>query len=228
MFERDSNEGKRELEAYKRLDAARSSHDGAMLVCTALDSFQIGTIDGFFQCLVHKPLGISLCDLRLQFAAKLLPEKLLKLTLLHLLLALDYLHTEVGMIHTGILPPVRLALQLLNILLDIQEKNIMLSIEDSSILVDFEEAEKSNPSPRKIIGDRVTYSSRQLKKTKEHSRPILCDFGQARLGLASYSGDIQPYIYRAPEVLLRMPWDQKVNIWNVGVMVRSACFGSLN
>lgn len=104
MFERDSSEGERELEAYKRLDAARSSHDGAMLVRTALDSFQIGTTRGFFQCLVHKPLGISLRDLRLRFATKVLPEKLLKLALLHLLLALDYLHTEAGMIHTGMLP----------------------------------------------------------------------------------------------------------------------------
>lgn len=31
----------------------------------------------------------------------------------------------------------------------------MLSIEDISILADFEEAEKSKPSPQKIVGDRV-------------------------------------------------------------------------
>ena len=104
----------------------------------------------------------------------------------------------------------------------------MLGIENDSILVDFEEAEKSNPSPRKIVGDGVIYSSRNLKKTKEYGRPVLCDFGQARFGRESYSGDIQPHIYRAPEVILRMSWDQKVDIWNVGVMVRSACLGSLN
>lgn len=72
--------------------------------------------------------------------------------------------------------------------------------------------EKSHPSPRKIIGDRVIYSSRKLKKTNEHGRPVLCDFGQARYGAAHYDDDIQPYIYRAPEVLLRMSWDQKVDI----------------
>jgi serine/threonine protein kinase len=199
-----------------------------MLVRTALDNFQIGTADGFFQCLVHKPLGISLRDLRLQFATNTLPEKLLKLTLLHLLLALDYLHSEAGIIHTGTLPPFVYHHGFLKFFLDIQEKNIMLGIEDNSILVDFEAAEKSNPSPRKIVGDRVIHSSRKLKKTKQHGRPILCDFGQARFGLASYSGDIQPYIYRAPEVVLRMSWDQQVDIWNVGVMVRNASFGSLN
>ena len=95
----------------------------------------------------------------------------------------------------------------------------MLGIDDVSILSDFEEEEKSNPSPRKITGDRVIYSSRNLKRTKQHGRPVLCDFGQARFGSSRYSGDIQPYIYRAPEVLLRMSWDRKVDIWNVGVVV---------
>lgn len=36
----------------------------------------------------------------------------------------------------------------------------MMAIEDTSILTDFEEEEKSNPSPRKIVGDRVIYASR--------------------------------------------------------------------
>lgn len=101
MFERDSAEGKREVEVYSHLDACSASHDGAMFVRTALDSFQVGSVGGLYQCLVHQPLGISLHDLRNRFAAKVLPETLVKLTLLHLLLALDYLHTEAGIIHTG-------------------------------------------------------------------------------------------------------------------------------
>ncbi|KAJ5355810.1 kinase-like domain-containing protein [Penicillium concentricum] len=183
VFKRDSAEGKREVKVYDHLHTSNASHDGAMFVRTALNSFQIDAqgLDpsrGFYQCIVHQPLGISLYDLRIQFAAKILPEKLVKLTLLHLLLALDYLHTEFGVIHTEI----------------------------------------SNPSRRKIVGNRVIYLSRKLKKTKQHGRPILCDFGHTRFGSARYSGDIQPYIYRAPEVLLRMPWDQKVDIWNIGVV----------
>lgn len=97
----------------------------------------------------------------------------------------------------------------------------MLGVEDESILVDFEEAEKSNPSPRKIIGDRVIYSSRNLGIPKVHGRPILSDFGEARF--ISRTGtqweDVQPFIYRAPEVLLRLPWDEKIDIWNLGVLV---------
>ncbi|PYI02369.1 kinase-like protein [Aspergillus sclerotiicarbonarius CBS 121057] len=202
VFERNSAEGQRETEAYCHLNSlGLVDHAGAKLIRKALDSFQITSTEGNFGCLVHPPLGMSLYDFRTQLRAKVLPERIVKLTLVHLLLALDYLHTEAGIVHT-----------------DIQEKNIMMAIEDTSILTDFEKEEKSNPSPRKIVGDRVIYASRKLKKTKQHGRPTLCDFGQARFGAQTYSGDIQPYIYRAPEVLLRMPWNEKVDIWNVGVL----------
>ncbi|KAL4938853.1 hypothetical protein BDV06DRAFT_231493 [Aspergillus oleicola] len=202
VFERNSAESQRESKTYHHLNSLSvGDHAGATLIRKALDSFQISTTEGDFQCLVHPPLGISLYDFRNHLRAKVLPEKMVKLTLVHLLLALDYLHTEAGIIHT-----------------DIQEKNIMMAIEDTSILTDFEEEEKSNPSPRKIVGARVIYASRQLRNTKQHGRPILCDFGQARFGSNTYTGDIQPYIYRAPEVVLRMPWNEKVDIWNVGVL----------
>ncbi|KAJ5804251.1 kinase-like domain-containing protein [Penicillium psychrosexuale] len=185
VFKRDSAEGKREVEAYAHLNAcsasSSASHNGAMFVRTALDSFQIdaqglGASQGLYQCIVHHPLGISLYELRNRFAAEILPEKLVKLTLWHLLLAVDYLHTEAGIVHT-----------------DIQEKNVILGIEDPSILADFEEAEKSNPSPRKIVEDRLALG-----------QPITP---------VKYN-----HIYRAPEVLLRMSWDQKVDIWNLGVV----------
>lgn len=97
----------------------------------------------------------------------------------------------------------------------------MLNIEDDSILVDFEEAEISNPSPYKLVGDRAIYHSRKLGIPKKHGRPVLSDFGEARFGSESgtYYDDVQPFIYRAPEVLLRMPWNEKIDIWNLAVVV---------
>jgi len=97
----------------------------------------------------------------------------------------------------------------------------MLSVEDESILVDFEEAERSSPSHRKIVGDRVIYASRDLGIPKVHGRPILSDFREARFSssLGKQWEDVQPLVYRAPEVLLRMPWNEKIDIWNVGALV---------
>ncbi|GLB19749.1 hypothetical protein AtubIFM61612_009665 [Aspergillus tubingensis] len=202
VLECNSPEAQREMSAYDHLNSLNvPDHAGAKLIRKALDSFQIASEKGTFGCLVHPPLGMSLHEFRTQLRARVLPENIVKLTLMHLLLALDYLHMEAGIVHT-----------------DIQEKNIMMGIEDPSILSHFEEEEKCSPSPRKIAGDREIYTSRKLRKTKQHGRPTLCDFGQARFGSSSYSGDIQPYIYRASEVILRMPWNEKVDIWNVGVL----------
>ena len=75
-------------------------------------------------------------------------------------------------------------------LLDLQARNVHLRIEDDSILKDFKAAELSIPSPRKIDGKRVIYVSRGLKRPKEHGRPVLCDFGEARFGKDDYTDDI--------------------------------------
>lgn len=89
VFERQSAEGGREIEVNGRLNRTSSSHEDAMFVRTALDNFQIGPADAYYRCLVHKPLGISLCELRNRCTAKILPEEILKLALIYVLLALD-------------------------------------------------------------------------------------------------------------------------------------------
>lgn len=109
MLRRDSAEGKREIAIYDRINAVKTSHAGAMLVRTALDTFQIDDAKGSYRVIVHQPLGIRLYDLRHRFTDKILPEKAVKLTLMHLLLALDYLHTEAGIVHTGMLAPTHLS-----------------------------------------------------------------------------------------------------------------------
>ncbi|KAB8256306.1 kinase-like domain-containing protein [Aspergillus pseudonomiae] len=203
IFEHDSGHGKRETEIYNHLTTLNSSHTGSFLVRSALDDFQLKSADNSYQCLVHIPLAMSLFELRNRTVAKVLPENLLKPTLIHILLALDFLHTEAGIIHT-----------------DIQGKNIMLSVEDESILLDFEETERCNPSPCKVIGDRAIYSSRKLGIPKVHGRPVLSDFGEARFRsqVGTRWEDTQPLIYRALEVLSRISWNEKIDIWNLGVL----------
>ncbi|GLB01635.1 hypothetical protein AtubIFM57258_000044 [Aspergillus tubingensis] len=49
--------------------------------------------------------------------------------------------------------------------------------------------------------------------------PVVSDLGEARFGKEKYYGDIMPGIYRAPEVILGMEWDYKVDIWSIGNMV---------
>ncbi|WAO89789.1 Protein kinase domain-containing protein [Fusarium falciforme] len=49
--------------------------------------------------------------------------------------------------------------------------------------------------------------------------PVLCDFGSAVTGDIEHTEDIQPDIYRAPEVILEAPWPYEVDIWNTSCMI---------
>lgn len=103
---------------------------------------------------------------------------------------------------------------------DIKADNIMFGIADDSVLRDFETNELQNPCPRKELDGRTIYTSREVRMPKNLGAPILCDFGSAVMGDEEHSEDIQPNIYRAPEVILQAPWSYNVDIWNVGCVVR--------
>ncbi|GIJ87713.1 hypothetical protein Asppvi_006626 [Aspergillus pseudoviridinutans] len=101
----------------------------------------------------------------------------------------------------------------------IKADNIMFGIADDSVFSDFEERELQTPCPRKELDGRIIYVSRDLRMPKEWGAPVLCDFGSAVSGGTEHSEDIQPNIYRAPEVILEVPWTYSVDIWNVGCMI---------
>jgi serine/threonine protein kinase len=98
----------------------------------------------------------------------------------------------------------------------------MQGIEDTSVLCQIEEDEHTRPIARKILDDRHIYFSRPPPVSE--GLPVLSDFGEARIGKTKHKGDIMPGIYRAPEVILDMEWDNKVDIWSTGVMVSSTPF----
>lgn len=95
----------------------------------------------------------------------------------------------------------------------------MFEVADESILSDFEQGELQNPSPRKELDGRTIYTSRELGMPKTMGAPVLCDFGSAVASDVDHTEDVQPDVYRAPEVILEVPWSHSIDIWNVGCMV---------
>ncbi|KAH8598552.1 kinase-like domain-containing protein [Bisporella sp. PMI_857] len=89
-------------------------------------------------------------------------------------------------------------------------------IDDDSIISQIENAEPKQPIARKALNDRTIYNSRPTPLST--GPPVLCDLGEASVGTQRHKGDIMPGIYRAPEVILGMVWDSKVDIWVIGVM----------
>ncbi|KAI0721272.1 CDK4/6 [Cerioporus squamosus] len=202
---------KRELAALQHLDKLpKIKHVGRGYIRTLLDSFEL-ILDSSsstdhappqsFQCLVFKPMTTTVWSHRMTLPGVQLPKGMVKAIVRHVLFALDYLHRHAKLIHA-----------------DIQEKNILFALDEPWALQAFEDEERTNPVARKVVGDRVIYLSRDIEP-ENLGRPTLCDFGEARFGRTTYTDPIQPHQYRAPEVVLGMPWNEKVDIWSVGVMI---------
>lgn len=95
-----------ELNMYKRVEqAAASGHPGRRSIRNFLDAFDIAGPDDRHRCLVHQPLWDSLRGLSYRNPVEKLPAPIVATALHRLLLALDYLHTECHMAHTGNLAP---------------------------------------------------------------------------------------------------------------------------
>lgn len=217
-----TNDGREtdEIAVYKHISQGNKARLGYRYVRTALDSFELLNRDGKHPCLVHEPLWDSITTLLERSGRDRLPEELLRVILQRLLLALDYLHTDRKVIHTGLSPlGFRAGISADFICIDIKADNILHLIEDTSILTAFEAAELSHPSPRKRIADREIYLSRPLSMPSSIGEPVLCDFSNAVDGTKINDTDVYPDIYRCPEVMLHLPWSYSADIWNVGAMV---------
>ncbi|KAL2854199.1 kinase domain protein [Aspergillus pseudodeflectus] len=175
-----------EVKIYEHLSKIESSHPRQGLLRELYDTFDLHVQSCNHQCLVLQPMHMTLYEM-MRMNPKPFDLPLVKMTVRRLLLALDFLHCEAG------------------------TDNIMLGVEDPSMLTDFATAEIEDPSPRKVIDQsRTIYTSRRFRRPiagKGYGLPILCDFGEARIGKIHESGPfVQPHIYRAPEVIFEMPW----------------------
>ncbi|KAG5934568.1 hypothetical protein E4U60_003789 [Claviceps pazoutovae] len=194
---------KNELHVFKRIETSSIAHPGRGAVRSLLDTFEIDGPNGRHRCLVHPALWENLDLTRRRTRAERFSESAMASVLKRLFHALDLLHQECHIAHT-----------------DISETNIQFGT-DEAVLSAFEQEELDNPCPRKEADGRTVYVSRMLQAPEKLGAPVLCDFGSAmRLddGIPRLE-DIQPSTYRAPEVILEIPWTSSVDIWNVGCMI---------
>ncbi|EGE01731.1 CMGC/CLK protein kinase [Trichophyton equinum CBS 127.97] len=188
----------RELTVSEHLSNS-DDHFGKKLVRLVLDSFELDGPHGKHTCLIYKPLGMSFTEFQSMSDGKMLPKAFIQRSVQLTLISLAFMH-ENNVIHT-----------------DISSNNLLQGIEDTSMLAQLEENENRRPVARKVLRDRHVYYSRPMPTAT--GLPVLSDLGEARIGPQSHRGDIMPGIYRAPEVILDMEWDSKVDIWSMGTMI---------
>lgn len=147
--------------------------------------------------------------------------QMMKPCLREILIGVDFLHTQAGVVHTGVAANIFCEANYSNLTYfceDIQPRNLLLSVDDMSMFRDYEEAEQNEPSARKILDDRVIYRSRGMPLTNG-GLPLICNFGEARFTDEEHDHDVMPNQYRAPDVTMHMKWNYKVDTWSIAMVV---------
>ncbi|OAA61641.1 sugar-lactone oxidase [Niveomyces insectorum RCEF 264] len=191
-----------ELEIFHHLEQAASGpgseHPGLINIRRLENSFTISSPHGQHVVLVMTPLGMSLRMYQELQKSRVFSPRFVMVALDQALLALNFLHEIANVVHT-----------------DIHSDNLLIGIQNDAVLSGIEEDEMKTPSQRKQTDDGgVVHVSKYLLGGLG---PLtLCDFGQARIGEPN-TGPAMPLPYRAPEVILKLPWGRQVDMWSLGL-----------
>ncbi|EXJ91233.1 CMGC/SRPK protein kinase [Capronia coronata CBS 617.96] len=93
-----------EIKLLNRVNQANPSHPGRRYVVSLLDSFEHKGPNGVHVCMVFEVLGENLLGLIKRWNHRGIPMPLVKQITKQVLLGLDYLHRECGIIHTDLKP----------------------------------------------------------------------------------------------------------------------------
>lgn len=197
-----------------------------------LDSFEAIGPEGKHLCLVYEPMREPLWLFQQRLPDGKIPPPLLKVYLGIFFQALDYLHSECHIIHTGEFQgDVWLRKLRLTLIIDLKMDNILVGFEHPSVLEEYVEKQAKNPMARKIKDGRSIYLSHNDFGPMKSFRviPKIADFGLAQPGDSSepLRFPIQPPLFHAPEVLLGTGWTYSADIWNLGVLVWLPAFLSV-
>ncbi|TWU72628.1 hypothetical protein ED733_000214 [Metarhizium rileyi] len=182
-----------------------SSHEGRFHVLHLLGHFNHRGPNGDHVCLVFDVLGHHLYFQAVKYEDGKLPVKAVKKMARQLLLGLDFLHRECGIIHTDLKPT--------NIVLDLETPNDTVSKYIDSIPPRTTVRQNGAIVPlREVIPTPLVSEMASL-----HVRII--DFGVASWRERHLSEKIQSPALRAPEVTLGAAWDTGVDIWSLGCLL---------
>ncbi|KAG8924361.1 serine/threonine protein kinase, CMGC group [Tulasnella sp. 418] len=196
-----TDEPTNEVEYLRKIAKANPNHPGYIHVLHFLDAFHLRGSRGFHQCIVTEVLGPSIHTFRTTRNSLSLPLHIAKAVTFQLLLALDYLHNTCGIIHT-----------------DLKADNILVAIDNPEHAIQ-EFLKDAETSVVKTTFGRNDTNAIPVECTDPSNITIkLIDYGNA-CWTGRNSHDIQPFAYRAPEVILGAEWGSGVDIWNLACMV---------
>lgn len=102
---------------------------------------------------------------------------------------------------------------------DVTPGNVLTEPSNHGVFKVVEDEEVRDPCVPVMDNGHPIFTSR-IPPFELSGQPLLNDFGQMRLADPESDDWWMPDLYRAPEVLLKLPWACPVDVWSVGIMVR--------
>ncbi|KAJ5618831.1 hypothetical protein N7510_002815 [Penicillium lagena] len=166
-----------EIKLLSRIVQAKPSHPGRKHVVSLLDSFEHKGPNGVHVCMVFEVLGENLLGLIKRWNHRGIPMPLVKQITKQVLLGLDYLHRECGIIHTDLKPE--------NVLIEIGdvEQIVKANVKEETKKEDKEKEDNRNGRRRRrtlITGSQplpsplnTSFSSFDFKHSSQNSHSSL-------------------------------------------------------
>ncbi|KIJ35117.1 hypothetical protein M422DRAFT_76349 [Sphaerobolus stellatus SS14] len=215
-------------------------HPGRRHVVGLLDHFRHQCPNGNHVCMVFEVLGENLLGLVKRYQDKGVPMHLVKQISKQILLGVDYLHRQCGMIHTDF--------KLENILIYIDSiENVVrteLSVNDNNAATPptkprVHRRQSPVPVPESLSTPTDSQSLKPVDAAFPHSSKSsylpdperitvkVADLGNATWADSHFTENIQTRQYRCPEVIIGAKWGPSADIWSVACIIFELLTGDI-
>ncbi|PCH37725.1 kinase-like protein [Wolfiporia cocos MD-104 SS10] len=202
-----------EVALLQRIKQPGLEHPGSYHLAHMLHNFRFVGPNGRHVCLTFDILGDSVASLQQRCTNEMIPTSLLQTVSREVLLALDCLHRNCGIIHTDIKPH--------NILLHLYDPESAIHHALTNDPARCHELNSRSPRlPRYLVESQPIPSDYDPRSFETPFRVKLADLGTGRwVGEPPDGDEVQAPPVRAPEVITGAPYGTGIDIWGLACVL---------